>query len=374
MKSAASSWSLPWRSSAVAVSTMRASSPPFAKRLPRSTSWSLWGIVLLKPGSIPKTSSGKVQRHAWPQRLLGRHPGCCGHMVGGNGQGRSGQTPSPLRIGHGRGDGRDPMQAWNSPKAKPSVEPKTEKPAAAEKAPAEQVPEHLDDAATEEIAKVVYQQVRAVGRERARNLAWDTNIVELGLDSLERMEIVAELEELFGGRFPEQVLLDMETCGQVVEAIKTHMGGQIKERKSIPDRFQSAGGRLRLYQVDRIPAAARESATGGEGRARQSVFQRARRRDQRPHPDRRPRVHQLLQLQLPRHVGRSGRDEGSRRRGSQVRDQCFGQPRGVGAKSRSTYNSSGRLPISSARKTPSCSSAGIPPTSRRSATCSALGI
>ena len=38
-----------------------------------------------------------------------------------------------------------------------------------------------------EIVDVVYAKVREIGRERVRDLDWDTNIVELGLDSLERM-------------------------------------------------------------------------------------------------------------------------------------------------------------------------------------------
>ena len=52
----------------------------------------------------------------------------------------------------------------------------------------------------------------------------ETNILELGLDSLERMEIVAALEDRFGGRFPEQVLLQMETCQEVVEAVEMYLG------------------------------------------------------------------------------------------------------------------------------------------------------
>ena len=48
--------------------------------------------------------------------------------------------------------------------------------------------------------------------ERAGDLTLETNILELGLDSLERMEIVASLEDTFGGRFPEEVLPQMETC------------------------------------------------------------------------------------------------------------------------------------------------------------------
>ena len=63
-----------------------------------------------------------------------------------------------------------------------------------------------------EVTQTVFEHVRRIAKERAGNLTLDTNIVELGLDSLERMEIVSSLEEAFGARFPEQVLPTIETC------------------------------------------------------------------------------------------------------------------------------------------------------------------
>ena len=90
---------------------------------------------------------------------------------------------------------------------------------------------------TAEIAEIVYEHVRSIGRERVGHLDWDTNIVELGLDSLERIEIIAALEDLFGGRFPEQALPEMETCGEVVEAIQKHMGGEVKQKAARPNQL-----------------------------------------------------------------------------------------------------------------------------------------
>ncbi len=55
---------------------------------------------------------------------------------------------------------------------------------------------------SEAVAKIVYEQVRKVAKERAGELTLDSNIVEMGMDSLERMEIIAALEDIFGGRFP----------------------------------------------------------------------------------------------------------------------------------------------------------------------------
>ncbi|MBM4059252.1 MAG: aminotransferase class I/II-fold pyridoxal phosphate-dependent enzyme, partial [Planctomycetes bacterium] len=82
----------------------------------------------------------------------------------------------------------------------------------------------------QEIVQTVFDHVRRIAKERAGNLTLDTNIVELGLDSLERMEIVASLEEAFGARFPEQVLPLIETCREVTEAIIDHMPAESREK------------------------------------------------------------------------------------------------------------------------------------------------
>ncbi|NOY28708.1 MAG: aminotransferase class I/II-fold pyridoxal phosphate-dependent enzyme, partial [Planctomycetes bacterium] len=87
---------------------------------------------------------------------------------------------------------------------------------------------------TGEILQIVFDQVREIGRERVGQLEWTTNIAELGLDSLERIEIVAALEDTFGGRFPEEILPSMETCGEVVEAIEEHLGSEVKARPARP--------------------------------------------------------------------------------------------------------------------------------------------
>src|SRR5205085_2160525 len=46
----------------------------------------------------------------------------------------------------------------------------------------------------------------------------------LGLDSLERMEIVNLLEETYGGHFPEEVLPTIETVREVAAAVETYLG------------------------------------------------------------------------------------------------------------------------------------------------------
>lgn len=147
-------------------------------------------IMFVKAGSIPKTSSGKIQRHA------------C----------RNGFLENTLEV-IGRWSATEGIKA--SPKAK-----RRERESA-------QV-----DPAVLKVAETVYEQVRRVAKERSGELTLETNIVELGLDSLERMEIAASIEEVYGGRFPEDVLADIETCGQVAEAVVKYLGTEPREQAS----------------------------------------------------------------------------------------------------------------------------------------------
>jgi 8-amino-7-oxononanoate synthase/acyl carrier protein len=75
------------------------------------------------------------------------------------------------------------------------------------------------------VAEMVMSQVRTVGNERAAELTLESNIVvDLGLDSLERLEIASTLEEIYGGRLPEAVLANIETVREVAMAIQTYIG------------------------------------------------------------------------------------------------------------------------------------------------------
>ena len=46
----------------------------------------------------------------------------------------------------------------------------------------------------------------------------------MGLDSLERLQIANSIEEVFGKRFPEEVLQEIETVAQVASAVQDHFG------------------------------------------------------------------------------------------------------------------------------------------------------
>ncbi len=170
-------------------------------RLAREHEVSAEAIVFVRPNSVPKTSSGKIQRHACRRQFLEGTLEVVEQSIG-----------------------------WLQP-AEPQ-KPIPEMPRLARQRPVGEVARahRPDRELPQEIVQTVFEHVRRIAKERAGNLTLDTNIVELGLDSLERMEIVASLEEAFGARFPEQVLPLIETCREVTEAIIDHMPAESREK------------------------------------------------------------------------------------------------------------------------------------------------
>jgi 8-amino-7-oxononanoate synthase len=146
-------------------------------------------VILVRFGSIPKTSSGKIQRHA-----------CRDEFLAGT-----------LQV----------IQEWRAWEAgQEEVAPAESPPHVA---PAE--PTKSPEIISPTIAQIVMDHVRAIAKERARTLSLDTNIAaDLSLDSLERLQIASSLEETFGGRFPEDVLAEVETVRQIAAAIQTYIG------------------------------------------------------------------------------------------------------------------------------------------------------
>ncbi|MCA9188830.1 MAG: aminotransferase class I/II-fold pyridoxal phosphate-dependent enzyme, partial [Planctomycetales bacterium] len=163
------------------------------------------GINLVRAGSIPKTSSGKIQRHACREGFA------------------DGSLMAVAKYLAWEPDGAADA---NAPAVRPTVAAITT---------------NLSGTTTA-ILQHVYEKVRLVGKERVRSLAPDTNIVELGLDSLERLEVANLLEETYGGRFPEDVLGKIETCQEVAEAIAQHLGTDPIVLTKRPDDFQVAQG------------------------------------------------------------------------------------------------------------------------------------
>ena len=154
-------------------------------------------VILVRFGSIPKTSSGKIQRHACREDFF---------------------SDSLQIVAQWR--------AWDeaiSPDEAEAVEADLSADAGA--AGSEQKTIEINPT----VAKVVMEHVRGIAKERAKKLTLESNIVtDLGLDSLERLEIASALEETFGGRIPEDVLAEVETVREVALAIQTYVGTEPK--------------------------------------------------------------------------------------------------------------------------------------------------
>ena len=156
-------------------------------------------IVLVRGHSIPKTSSGKVQRHACKNEFENRQL-------------------------------KNVVAEWISweqeanPKAKSRQRSTPGAPSAS------------DTGLSPVVVESVIDVVTHTAGNRADVVDIDTNIVHLGLDSVERLDIAHTLEEAFGGRLPEDVLQEIETVRDVAAAIQEHIGVE-------PLNGKPAGGR-----------------------------------------------------------------------------------------------------------------------------------
>ena len=210
------------------VSEVTAAFEAIRKRLATEHELAVEAIVLVRPNSISKTSSGKIQRHACKRQFL----------------------DGTLEV-------VDQYIGWQQP-AVPAPAP--EQPRLARQRPVGEASRsnRADRDLPQEIVQAVFEHVRQIAKERAGHLTLDTNIVELGLDSLERMEIVASLEEAFGARFPEQVLPQIETCREVTEAILDHMPVKVAVAEQLrvgADAAPATGGEIPVdaYDIAQFP-------------------------------------------------------------------------------------------------------------------------
>lgn len=192
-------------------------------------------VYLVRYGTLPRTSSGKIQRHACKTQY---------------------QSGSLNVIAK--------WKAWelDLPQGEPMIAASTLNHSAGNghasnystvgKPRAQSVPDH-------EIVDVVMDAVRAVAQERAKQLELDTNLLlDLGLDSLERMQIAHSLEQTFGGRFPEEVLQEIETVREVAHAIEAHIGKSRLRRDLVPTETGLVADQQREipaedYRFDQLP-------------------------------------------------------------------------------------------------------------------------
>ena len=149
-------------------------------------------VYLVRNSSVPKTSSGKIQRHA------------CLHAV--------------------RDDTLKVVAKWVRWEETAGVRMVGDAAPMMQAAAARGSGQITEEDVNMTIVNVIKYHIREVAGERARDLSLDTNIVlDLGIDSLERLEIARNLERTFGGRFPEQVLDEIETVAQTALAVERYL-------------------------------------------------------------------------------------------------------------------------------------------------------
>lgn len=128
-------------------------------------------VVVVAHNSLPKTSSGKLQRYACREAYLGNQLNIVATT-------KTTSTPELLT---------------NALEQASSVE------------------------------QTVLEVIAGVAKDRAATLQPNSSLVELGFDSLERMEIVAALEDRFGGRFAEETLTGLDTPAEIARAVDQHL-------------------------------------------------------------------------------------------------------------------------------------------------------
>lgn len=181
-------------------------------------------IVLIRAGSVPKTSSGKIQRHACRDNYVARTLDVVGQWEAADAASDTVVSDAEVRL----------EKQLRSRSSAPSGNGKSGQ----------------HGPLNERLTRLVVEEIRRVAKQRADGLTLDTPIVETGMDSLERMEILNSIEEKFGGRFPEEILLDLETTRQLVEAVEKYLGTEPR-----PSRERSADVEIPAssYRFDQFP-------------------------------------------------------------------------------------------------------------------------
>lgn len=91
------------------------------------------------------------------------------------------------------------------------------------------------------LEELVLEQAQRMFRHRAGEVTLDTPISELGIDSLQRMELITALEGHLGGKLPPEVLPELETFRDVVAAARRYLGRRREVSGSVPSGQHAPG-------------------------------------------------------------------------------------------------------------------------------------
>jgi len=167
-------------------------------------------IVLVRSGTIPKTSSGKVQRRACRRAFLG-------------GELKTLAEYSGLMVENADpGDTISPgIKGTDSSISHPAL--------------------HSSQASA---FAAICQHVRTLAGAVLPDLTPNTPIIALGLDSLQHLELVAAIEKTFGGYMPNVAYCQVQTLGELAQAVQKHLIDcpklDVPSGEILPERYDLA--------------------------------------------------------------------------------------------------------------------------------------
>jgi len=146
-------------------------------------------IMLVRSGTIPKTSSGKVQRRACRMAFL-------------SGKLKSLAEYSGLMV----------ENADSSDTISPGI-----------KDTDSSILHSAPHSSQSSAFTAVCQNARALAGAALPDLTRNTPIIALGLDSLQRLELVAAVEKTFGGYMPDAAYCQAQTLGELAQAVQKQL-------------------------------------------------------------------------------------------------------------------------------------------------------
>lgn len=145
-------------------------------------------VVLVRSGTIPRTSSGKTQRHACRAaflagelKALAEHRGVPIHNAGPSTVVRPGAEDAGSSTAH------PAPHSWQAALA------------------------------------AVCQHARALAGATLPDLTPDTPLAALSMDSLRRVELLVALDKTFAGHLPEEVFNQARTVGELAQVVQTYL-------------------------------------------------------------------------------------------------------------------------------------------------------
>jgi 8-amino-7-oxononanoate synthase len=167
-------------------------------------------IVLVRSGTVPKTSSGKVQRHACREAFL------------------SGELKSLAEYG-----GLIIKNADSGDTISPGI-----------KGVGSSTPHPAPNSSRLSAFTAICQHAHALVGAALPALTPSTPLIALGLDSLQRLELVAAIEKTFGGYMPDAAYCQVQTLGELAQAVQKHLidgpGSDASAGQILPEHYDVA--------------------------------------------------------------------------------------------------------------------------------------